>query len=89
MSHARFVPSRLDSCSDCLDSVQGQVNITAVDKLRPVNYSGHRIELATVESDELAGDHRLTALRHVSGHIRRVAVTRYKRLIIVGESCHS
>ena len=41
-----------------------------------------------VESDELAGDHRLTVLRHVSGHIRRIAVTRYNRLIITGESCH-
>jgi hypothetical protein len=77
-----------DSCLDRLDSVQGKVNIAAVDKLRPVNYSGHHIELATVESDELAGDRRLTALCHVSRHIRRVTVTRYNRLIIAGESCH-
>jgi hypothetical protein len=59
-----------------------------VDKLRPLNYSGHCTEIATTDSDELAGDRRLTALRHVPGHIHRIAVTHVGRLIIVGEGYH-
>jgi hypothetical protein len=58
-----------------------------MDKPRPVNNSGRRTKLAAVELDEIASDHRLAALRHVSGHIRRVAVTHYNHLIIAGERC--
>jgi hypothetical protein len=74
-----------DSCSDYLDSTQGRVNILVVDRLRPLNNSGHRTVLATATSDNLAGDCRLTALRHVSEHLRRIAVTLYSHLIIAGE----
>jgi hypothetical protein len=76
---------RRDSCSDYLDSTRGRVNILAVDRLRPLNNSGHRTVLATATSDNLAGDCRLTALRHVSEHLCRVVVTLYSRLIVAGE----
>jgi hypothetical protein len=76
---------RRDSCSDYLDSTRSRVNILAVDRLRPLNNSGHRTVLATATSDNLAGDGRLTTLRHVSEHLRRVAVTLYSRLIVAGE----
>jgi hypothetical protein len=59
-----------------------------VDKLQPLNYSGHRNELATTDSDELADDSRLMALRHIPEHIHRIAVTHFSRLIIAGEGCH-
>jgi hypothetical protein len=59
-----------------------------VDIFRPLNYSGHRTELAMVISDELAGDSRFTAMHHVPRHIHRIAVTHFGRLIIAGEGCH-
>jgi hypothetical protein len=56
-----------------------------VDKLRPVKYSGHRTELAAVDSDMHAGDRRLPALCHVPWHLHRVVVTRCNLLSIAGE----
>jgi hypothetical protein len=56
-----------------------------VDKLRPVKYSGHRTELATVDSDMHAGDCRLPALCHVPWHLHHIVVTCCNLLSIVGE----
>jgi hypothetical protein len=56
---------RRDSRSDRLDNTQGGVSLTAVDKLRSSNYSGHRTELARIAPDELTVDGRFTALRDV------------------------
>jgi hypothetical protein len=55
-----------------------------VDKLRPVKYFGHRTELAAVDSDMHAGDRRLPALRCVSKHLHRIAVTCFSSPLIAG-----
>jgi hypothetical protein len=86
--HADSCLRRQDSHSDRLDNARGWVSIIVVDVLRPLNYSGHRTELATVASDELAGDSRFTALRHIPGHIHHIDVTHFGRLIIVGDGCN-
>jgi hypothetical protein len=56
-----------------------------VDKLQPIKNSGHRTVFTAVETDKNAGDSRRTALRHVSEHLCRVAVTLYSRQIVAGE----
>jgi hypothetical protein len=57
----------------------------AGDKLRPINNSGRRTIFTAVESDNFAGDRRLSALCHVALPFHRVAVTLYGRLIVAGE----
>jgi hypothetical protein len=68
----------------CLDSAQGHTNIIVVDKPRPLNNSGRRTKLTAAESDKYAGDHRLLALRRVSKHLHRIAVTYFSSPLIAG-----
>jgi hypothetical protein len=82
LPHPDSCSCRRDSCSDHVDSAWDRVRILAVDKLRPLNYSGHRTELAPVTSDNLTGDCRLPALCHMPGHLHRIAVTRHNSLLI-------
>jgi hypothetical protein len=73
-----------DSCPDRMDSAWDRVRILAVDKFRPLNYSDHRTDLATVTSDNLAGDCLLTISCHMPWHLHRIAVTRCNSLLIAG-----
>jgi hypothetical protein len=57
----------------------------ATNILWPIVYSDHRTGLAAADSDELAGDSRLTALRHVPWHIHRITVTHSNPLFIARE----
>jgi hypothetical protein len=57
----------------------------AGDKLQPINNSDRRTIFIAVESDNFAGDRRLSALCRVALPFQRVAVTLYGRLIIAGE----
>jgi hypothetical protein len=75
---------RRDSCLDRVDSAWDRVRILAVDKLRPLIYSGHRTEPVTVTSDNLAGDCLFTTLCHVPWHLHRIAVTHCNSLLIAG-----
>jgi hypothetical protein len=75
---------RCDSCLECLDSAQGHTNIIAADKPQPVNNSGRRTRFTVVESDKYASDRRLPALRRVSRHFHRIAVTCSRSPLIAG-----
>ena len=55
-----------------------------MDKPRPVNNSGRRTKLTAVESDKYAGDRRFPALRRVSRHFHRIAVTYSRSPLIAG-----
>jgi hypothetical protein len=56
-----------------------------VDRLQPLNNSGHRTMFTAAESDNFTGDRRLSALCRVALPFHRVAVTPYSCPIVVGE----
>jgi hypothetical protein len=61
------------------------LEVTAGDKLQPLNNSGHRIIVTAAEVNKNAGDHRRSALCRVSKPFHRVAMTPCSRPIVNGE----
>jgi hypothetical protein len=61
------------------------LEVTAGDKLQPLNNSDHRTIVTAADVDYLAGDRRFPVLCRVSKPFHRVAMTPSTRPIVAGE----